>query len=235
MVRDLWDDAVVEGRSEPSLLLYRSHLLGSDLGVTNFGGGNTSAKILVEDPLTGDKVNVLWVKGSGGDLASMDLEGFSRLYQDKLVALEKRYPGRDREDEMVALLDYCVFPGNARAPSIDTALHALVPFAHVDHVHPDAVIAIAATRRSEAITREVFGGELGWLPWQRPGFDLAVRLRNLMRKSPNMRGAVLAGHGLIAWGKSSKGCYQNTIDLIRRAETYFAEHAGKAISLGCLP
>src|SRR6266852_4891883 len=129
MVRNLWYDAMADELSEPLLLLYRSHLLGSDLGVTNFGGGNTSAKIVVEDPLTGDKVNVLWVKGSGGDLASMDLEGFARLYHDKLVALEKRYPGRDGEDKMVPLLDYCAFPGNARAPSIDTPLHALVPFA----------------------------------------------------------------------------------------------------------
>ncbi len=194
--------------------------------MTNFGGGNTSAKVTMDDPLTGERVTVLWVKGSGGDLGSMEMSGFARLYQEKLLALENRYRGREHDDEMSAYLEYCAFPGNTRAASIDTPLHAFLPFSHVDHVHPDAVIAIAASRHSEAITREVFGGELGWLRWQRPGFDLGLRLRDLVRANPGIRGAVLAGHGLITWGETSKTCYQNTIESIRRADGWIAERVG---------
>ncbi len=222
MVRNLWDDAAAERLSEPETLLYRSHLLGSDLQVTNFGGGNTSAKLPMEDPLTGERATVLWVKGSGGDLGSIALAGFARLYLDKLLALEKRYRDRAHEDEMVAYLEYCAFAGSTCPASIDTPLHAFVPFAHVDHVHPDAVIAIAATRHSEALTKEVFTGDLGWLPWQRPGFDLGLRLRDLVRGNPGIRGAILAGHGLITWSDSSRACYRNTIETIRRAEEWLA-------------
>jgi rhamnulose-1-phosphate aldolase/alcohol dehydrogenase len=229
---DRWNDADAKALSEPGLLLYRSHLLGADLGVTNFGGGNTSAKIAAEDPLSGALVTVLWVKGSGDDLGSMDLSGFAKLYQDKLLALENRFRGREHEDELVPYFDYCAFAGSTRAASIDTPLHALLPFAHVDHVHPDSVIAIAAARHSEAITREVFGGELGWLRWQRPGFDLGLRLRDALRANPHIRGVVLAGHGLITWGETSKACYQNTIDTIRRAEGWLAERIGTAPAFG---
>jgi len=220
VVRDLWDDARAQRLSEPETLLYRSHLLGSDLQVTNFGGGNTSAKVPMEDPLTGERTTVLWVKGSGGDLGSMALSGFAKLYLDKLLALEKRCRGRENEDEMAAYLEYCTFARSTCAASIDTPLHAFLPFAHADHVHPDSVIAIAATRHSETITKEVFGGDLGWLAWQRPGFDLGLRLRDLVRANPGLRGAILAGHGLIAWGDSSAACYRNTIDTIRRAEQW---------------
>jgi rhamnulose-1-phosphate aldolase/alcohol dehydrogenase len=229
---DRWNDADAQALSEPELLLYRSHLLGADLGVTNFGGGNTSAKIEDVDPLSSQRVTVLWVKGSGDDLGSMDLSGFAKLYEDKIVALENRFRGRQHEDEIVPYFEYCAFAGSARAASIDTPLHALLPFAHVDHVHPDSVIAIAAARRSEALTREVFGGELGWIPWQRPGFDLGLRLRNAVGANPKIRGVVLAGHGLITWGDTSKACYRNTIDTIRRAEGWLVERIGTTPAFG---
>jgi rhamnulose-1-phosphate aldolase/alcohol dehydrogenase len=229
---DRWNDADAKGLSEPELLLYRSHLLGADLGVTNFGGGNTSAKIADVDPLSNERVTVLWVKGSGDDLGSMDLSGFAKLYQDKIVALENRFRGREHEDEIVPYFEYCAFAGSARSASIDTPLHSLLPFTHVDHVHPDSVIAIAAARHSETLTREVFGGELGWLPWQRPGFDLGLRLRDTVRANPKIRGVVLAGHGLITWGDTSKACYRNTIDTIRRAEGWLAERIGTAPAFG---
>jgi rhamnulose-1-phosphate aldolase/alcohol dehydrogenase len=229
---DRWNDADAKALSEPELLLYRSHLLGADLGVTNFGGGNTSAKLSDVDPLNNARVTVLWVKGSGDDLGSMDLSGFAKLYQDKLVALESRFRGREHEDELVPYFDYCAFAGSTRAASIDTPLHALLPFPHVDHVHPDSVIAIAASHHSEALTRQVFGGELGWLPWQRPGFDLGLRLRDAVHANPRTRGVVLAGHGLITWGDTSKACYQNTIETIRRAEAWLTERIGTAPAYG---
>jgi rhamnulose-1-phosphate aldolase/alcohol dehydrogenase len=232
VISDRWNDADAKALSEPDLLLYRSHLLGADLAVTNFGGGNTSAKIADVDPISGERVTILWVKGSGDDLGSMDLSGFAKLYQDKVAALEGRFRGREHEDEIVPYFDYCAFAGSTRAASIDTPLHALLPFAHVDHVHPDSVIAIAAARNSEAIAREVFKGELGWIPWQRPGFDLGIRLREVVRANPKIRGVVLAGHGLITWGDTSKACYRNTIDTIRRAEGWLAERIGAAPAFG---
>jgi rhamnulose-1-phosphate aldolase/alcohol dehydrogenase len=226
VISDRWNDADAEALSEPALLLYRSHLLGADLAVTNFGGGNTSAKIADVDPISNQRVTVLWVKGSGDDLGSMDLSGFARLYQEKIVALENRFRGCAHEDELVQYFDYCAFAGSTRAASIDTPLHALLPYAHVDHVHPDSVIAIAAARHSEAITRQVFDGEIGWLPWQRPGFDLGLQLRDVVRTNPKIRGVVLGGHGLITWGDTSKACYRNTIETIRRAEGWLADRIG---------
>ncbi len=232
MISDRWNDSDAKALSEPELLLYRSHLLGADLAVTNFGGGNTSAKIACDDPLSNERVTVLWVKGSGDDLGSMDLSGFAKLYQDKLAALENLFRGREHEDALVPYFDYCAFAGSTRAASIDTPLHALLPFAHVDHVHPDSVIAIAASRRGEQITREVFGGELGWIPWQRPGFDLGLKLRDTVRANPRIRGVVLASHGLVTWGDTSKACYKNTIDTIRRAEAFFAERIRNVTAYG---
>ena len=173
---DLWDDEHAASLDEPGQLLYRSNLLGGDLRITNFGGGNTSAKVAANDPLTGAPTKVLWVKGSGGDIGSMKLDGFSTLYLDKLLSLKSIYRGLEHEDEMVALYDHCTFNLNPRATSIDTPLHEFVPHAHVDHVHADAVIAIAASEKAEALTREIYGGELGFLPWQRPGFDLGLKL-----------------------------------------------------------
>ena len=171
---DLWDDEHAASLDDPGKLLYRSNLLGSDLRITNFGGGNTSAKLTANDPLSGVPTQVLWVKGSGGDIGSMKLDGFSTLYLDKLDSLKGLYRGVANEDEMVALFDHCTFNLNPRATSIDTTLHGFVPHRHVDHVHADAVIAIAASENAEALTKEIYGGELGFLPWQRPGFDLGA-------------------------------------------------------------
>lgn len=215
-----WSDEEAGGKSPEDLLLYRSNLLGSDLTVTNFGGGNTSAKLDARDPLTGDNVGVLWVKGSGGDIGSMKLDGFSTLYQDKLLGLEKLYRGPEHEDEMVGYLPHCTFALNPRAASIDTPLHSYLPFAHVDHVHPDAIIALAASSEGEAATRAIWGGAVGWLPWQRPGFDLGLKLRDHVAANPGLRGVMLAGHGIICWGDSAKACYDNTIALIVDAAGY---------------
>jgi len=215
-----WSDERAQQLTPSELLLYRSNLLGSDLTVTNFGGGNTSAKITDRDPLSGEPVTVLWVKGSGGDLGSMDSGGFSTLYLEKLLGLEKLYRGVAYEDEMVGYLPHATFNLNPRAASIDTPLHAYLPFAHIDHVHPDAIIALAASSGGEAATRDIWGGEIGWLAWKRPGFDLGLRLRDYVAKRPGLRGVMLAGHGIICWAENSKACYENTIDLIAKAATF---------------
>jgi rhamnulose-1-phosphate aldolase/alcohol dehydrogenase len=215
-----WSVADAAGKSPQELLLYRSNLLGADLTVTNFGGGNTSAKIIEKDPLTGEGVRVLWVKGSGGDIGSMKLDGFSTLYLDRLLGLEKLYRGVAQEDEMVGYLPHCTFNLNPRAASIDTPLHGFLSFAHIDHVHPDAIIALAASTGGEAATREIWGGKVGWLPWKRPGFDLGLRLRDLLAAQPDLRAVMLAGHGIICWGDTARSCYENTIGLITDAATY---------------
>jgi rhamnulose-1-phosphate aldolase/alcohol dehydrogenase len=227
MIADRWDESVAARQDEPGRLVYRSNLLGADPALTNFGGGNTSAKFEVEDPLTGEPATVLWVKGSGGDLGTIRANGFATLYQERLLVLEKVYRGLEHEDEMVAHLARCAFDPGGLAPSIDTPLHAFVPHAHVDHVHPDAVIAIAAARRGAGLTAEIFAGEVGWLPWQRPGFDLGLRLRDALREHPRWRGVVLGGHGLITWGADSRGCYASTIAIVRRAEEWLERHARK--------
>jgi rhamnulose-1-phosphate aldolase/alcohol dehydrogenase len=219
---DLWDDQKAAGMSEPERLLYRSNLLGSDLRITNFGGGNTSAKVRQKDPLSGKDVSVLWVKGSGGDLGSMKTDGFATLYLDRLQSLKGLYRGLEHEDEMVGYLPHCTFDLNPRAASIDTPLHAFVPKAHVDHMHPDAVIAIAASKDSERLTKEVFGGEIGWLPWQRPGFDLGLKLEAMATGQPALKGIVLAGHGLFTWGDTAKECYQETLRIIQKAADHLA-------------
>ena len=215
-----WDSALAASKSPEELLLYRSNLLGQDLTVTNFGGGNTSAKLEERDPLSGEAVTILWVKGSGGDLGSMALDGFATLYLNKLLGLEKLYRGVAAEDEMVGYLPHCTFNLNSRAASIDTPLHGYLPFAHVDHVHPDAIIAVAAAKGGEKATREIWGGEVGWLPWKRPGFDLGLRLRDYVANHPGLRGVMLAGHGVICWGDSAKSCYDNTVSLIAAAARY---------------
>jgi rhamnulose-1-phosphate aldolase/alcohol dehydrogenase len=222
LLANLWDDARAAGLDEAGLLLYRSNLLGSDLRITNFGGGNTSAKIAMTDPLTRQPVTVLWVKGSGGDIGSMKRDGFSTLYLDKLDSLKGLYRGLAYEDEMVGLFNHCTFDLNPRATSIDTALHGFVPHAHVDHVHADAVIAIAACSNAEELTREVFGGELGFLPWQRPGFDLGLKLGEMATKHPKYVGVVLGGHGLFTWGETSKAAYTTTLRIIQRAADWLA-------------
>jgi rhamnulose-1-phosphate aldolase/alcohol dehydrogenase len=229
-----WSATKAAAMGEADLLQYRSNLLGSDLAITNFGGGNTSAKIEQPDPLTGQHVKVLWVKGSGGDLGSMALGGFATLYLDKLIALETRYREGMHEDEMVGFLPHCIFGVNPRAPSIDTPLHAFLPFAHVDHMHPDAVIALAAATDGEAATRKIYDGSVGWLGWQRPGFDLGLRLRDMVRENPRLKGIVMASHGLISWGEDSRTCYENTLDLIALAAEFLNKRFGDRSAFGGL-
>jgi rhamnulose-1-phosphate aldolase/alcohol dehydrogenase len=218
-----WDEVHAATLDEPGRLLYRSHLLGADTRITNYGGGNTSAKVMQRDPLTGKDVEVLWVKGSGGDVGTMKLDGFATPYMEKLQHLKTLYRGERYEDEMVGYLPHCTFNLNPRAASIDTPLHAFIPYKHVDHMHPDAVIAIAAMKNSQAVTQKVFGDEIGWLPWRRPGFQLGLDLERFVKEHPKARGAVLAGHGLITWGNSARECYDVTLRAINRAVRWFAE------------
>jgi len=226
-----WDDGVAAAMSEPELLRYRSNLLGSDLRITNFGGGNTSAKVDMTDPLTGNQETVLWVKGSGGDLGSMGLDGFSTLYLSKLEQLKSLYRGLEHEDEMVGYLPHCTFNLNPRAASIDTPLHAYIPHRHVDHMHPDAVIAIACTKNSKELTGKVFGGEMGWIGWQRPGFDLGLKLEEIASSNPDLKGIILAGHGLFTWGDTSRECYETTLAILQRASDWLAAN-NKAEAFG---
>jgi len=227
---NLWDDAKAEGMSGPELLVYRSNTLGSDKRVTNYGGGNTSSKVWQKDPLSGKDVEVLWVKGSGGDSASIKLDGFATLYMDKLRALKGLYRGVEHEDEMVSYLPHCTFNLNPRAASIDTPLHAFVPKPCVDHMHPDAIIAIAAAKDSRAITKEVFGDAIGWLPWKRPGFELGMWLEKFCQENPDAKGVVLESHGLFTWGDTPKECYETTISVINQAIDWFERKSeGKAI------
>lgn len=227
-LENLWDDASAASMTEPEKLLYRSNLLGSDKRVTNYGGGNTSAKVMQADPLTGEEVEVLWVKGSGGDIGSMKMDGFSTLYMDKLRALKGKYRGLAHEDEMVGYLPHCTFALNPRAASIDTPLHAYVPKRHVDHVHSDAIIAIAASVNSKELTAEIFGGEIGWLPWKKPGYELGLWLEKLATENPGMRGAVLESHGLFTWADDAKDCYLTTLEIINKAAAWLEDRtAGK--------
>ena len=227
---NLWDDEKAASLSEPERLVYRSNTLGSDKRVTNYGGGNTSSKIRQKDPLTGEEVEVLWVKGSGGDSASIKLDGFATLYMDKLTALKGLYRGVEHEDEMVGYLPHCTFNLNPRAASIDTPLHAYVPRAHVDHMHPDAIIAIAAAKNSKALTREIFGDAIGWLPWKRPGFELGLWLEKFCKENPGAKGVILESHGLFTWGDTQKECYETTISTINQAIEWFEKKsAGESI------
>ena len=215
-----WDHVHAASLDEPAQLLYRSNLLGADKRITNYGGGNTSAKLQAADPLTGEPVTVLWVKGSGGDLGSMRLDGFATLYLDRLERLKGLYRGIAHEDEMVGYLPHCTFDLNPRAASIDTPLHAYLPYRHVDHVHPDAVIAIAASARSEELTREIYGDEIGWLAWQRPGFDLGLKLEAIAKANPHQVGCVLGGHGLFTWAEDGRTCYETTLRIIQHAQDW---------------
>nr|WP_321984544.1 bifunctional rhamnulose-1-phosphate aldolase/short-chain dehydrogenase [uncultured Lichenicoccus sp.] len=220
-----WDDAHTATLSPEALLLYRSNLLGSDKRVTNYGGGNTSSKLPMTDPLTGETVTVLWVKGSGGDIGTMKLDGFSTLYMDKLLQSQALYKGPEQEDEMVGLYPHLTFNLNPRATSIDTPLHGLIPIAHVDHVHPDAIIAIAASVDSRRLTREIFGGAIGWVPWRRPGFELGLWLQEFVAGNPDANGVVLEAHGLFTWGHTQKQCYETTIDTINHATAWLTRQS----------
>ncbi len=221
-LQNLWDDARAKAMSEPEKLLYRSNLLGTDKRITNYGGGNTSAKVMQPDPLSQDMVEVLWVKGSGGDVGSIRMDGFATLYMDKLRAIKGLYKGVAMEDEMVGLLSHCTFNLNVRAASIDTPLHAYVPRKHVDHMHPDAIIAIAASKNSKELTQEIFGDDIGWLPWKRPGYELGLWLEQFCRDNPNARGVVLESHGLFTWDDDAKACYNLTLEIIQKAMDWFA-------------
>ncbi len=231
-----WDDAHAARLNLVERLVYRSNLLGADGRITNTGGGNTSSKIGEPDPLTGDRVEVLWVKGSGGDLRTATRENFSSLYMDKLIALQQHYHGAPEhgpktaiEDAIVALYSHCTFNLNPRPSSIDTPLHAFVPYRHVDHMHPNAVIAIAAAEQSERLTREIYGDEVVWTPWQRPGFDLGLILERIVREHPRAKGVILGGHGLINWADDDKECYALTLTLIERAARFIdARDKGEA-------
>lgn len=229
-LEDRWDERAARGLDEPELLRYRSNLLGSDLRITNFGGGNTSSKISQPDPLTGNTEQVLWIKGSGGDLGSIQLSGLATLYLDKLRALENIYRGAAHEDEIVELYPLCTF-GKSQAPaSIDTPLHGFLPFAHVDHLHPDWAIALAASANGREKMEEfnrVFEHRLIWLPWQRPGFELAMMLRRAVAAHPGCEGAVLGGHGLFTWGDTQRECYENTISIIDQLGQFVLEHVEK--------
>ncbi len=214
-----WKDTF-NNQSKLKQLITRSNLLGADLKVTNFGGGNTSSKIFLKDPITKKMENILFVKGSGGDLGSIKEDGFASLYLDKFYSLKKIYRGPNYEDEMVSYYPMCTFNNNPRAASIDTPLHAYVPFPEVDHTHPDSIIALATMSNGRDVINKVYQGKVGWLNWQRPGFDLGLKMENLIKKNNDIMGIVLGHHGLFTWGNTNKECYSNSIQLIKKAQTY---------------
>lgn len=224
-VNYLWDDekAASFGDDQVALFLYRSNILGADLRITNYGGGNTSCKTIEKDPLTNEEVEVMWVKGSGGDIGTLTRKGIAGLYTERLRNLKNVYEGLEDEDRMVGLFDHCIYDLDSKAPSIDTPLHGLLPFRHIDHLHPDALIAVAAAKDSEAITKEIWGDTMGWVPWQRPGFDLGLQLEKCLNDNPGIRGIVLGSHGLFTWGDTSYECYINSLEVIETASEYIAK------------
>ncbi|MCW1962556.1 bifunctional aldolase/short-chain dehydrogenase [Chryseobacterium viscerum] len=220
----LWDEskAASFGNDQVALFLYRSNILGADLRITNYGGGNTSCKTIEKDPLTNEDVEVMWVKGSGGDIGTLTRKGIAGLYTERLRNLKNVYQGLADEDRMVGLFNHCIFDLDSKAPSIDTPLHGLLPFKHIDHLHPDALIAVAAAKDSEKITKEIWGDTMGWVPWQRPGFDLGLQLEKCLNDNPGIRGIVLGSHGLFTWGDTSYECYINSLEVIEMASEYIA-------------
>jgi rhamnose utilization protein RhaD (predicted bifunctional aldolase and dehydrogenase)/NAD(P)-dependent dehydrogenase (short-subunit alcohol dehydrogenase family) len=226
-LNDRWEERVAASLDAAELLRYRSNLLGSDLRITNFGGGNTSSKIADTDPLDGSTKTVLWIKGSGGDIGSMQRTGFATLYLDKVLALDGKYRGVGAEDEMVGLYPLCAFGNNNVAASIDTPLHAFLPFKHIDHLHPDWGIALAAAANGREKMEEFnhkYAHKLIWVPWQRPGFELAMMIREAVKKSPGSDGIVLGGHGLFTWGDTQRECYVNTITIIDQLGRFVSDH-----------
>ena len=212
-------------------LIERSNRLGADRRNTNYGGGNTSAKGSLPDPTSGDAVTVMWVKGSGGDLGTLTAGGLSTLRLDKIRSLKDVYEGVEHEDEMHQLLDHCLFGPGGAAPSIDTSMHGLIEEDHVDHLHPDSVIALAAASDGESLTKECFGGELGWVDWRRPGFELALEVERLRQENPNLKGVVMGGHGLTTWASTSEEVEQTSFEMIARAAAFIESH-GKDEPLG---
>ena len=229
----LWDDAKAAAMAgdEVALFIYRSNLLGADLRLTNYGGGNTSVKIIDKDPLTGNETEVMWIKGSGGDIGTLKKSGCAALYMDRLLNLENVYRGIQHEDEMVELFNHCIFDLASKAPSIDTPLHGFLPFKHIDHLHPDAAIAIAAAKDGKKITEELFNGEIGWVGWQRPGFDLGLKLRACLNeaaaKGITLKGIMLGSHGLFTWGDTAYSSYINTLEVIEKCAQYLEDNFGK--------
>src|SRR3954467_1545831 len=225
----LWDDKVaasIEG-DEAALLIYRSNLLGADLRLTNYGGGNTSCKAIAKDPLTGKETEVMWIKGSGGDLGTLKKSGLAALYVDRLRNLENVYRGIQFEDEMVQLFNHAIFDLESKAPSIDTPLHGFLPFKHIDHLHPDAAIAVAASKDGEQIVNSLFKGTLGWVGWQRPGFDLGLKMKQCVDENPGIRGIMLGSHGLFTWGNTAFESYINTLEVIERCAQYLEGNYGR--------
>ena len=225
----LWDEkqAAALAGDEVALLVYRSNLLGADLRLTNYGGGNTSCKAMAKDPLTGAETEVMWVKGSGGDLGTMKRNGLAALYVDRLRSLKNIYRGIEHEDEMVELFNHCIYDLSSKAPSIDTPLHSFLPFKHIDHLHPDAAIAIAAAKDGKKITQELFSGSIGWVEWQKPGFDLGLKLKQCLDENPGIRGIMLGSHGLFTWGDTAYESYINTLEVIERCAEYLEDNYGK--------
>src|SRR5437016_8096138 len=231
-LKDLWDhkEADALDGNELALLRYRSNILGADLRITNFGGGNTSSKISLPDPFTGKPVRVLAVKGSGGDLGSIQESGFALLYLDRLEELKKIYKGEAHEDEVVGYYPLSAFGENKVAASIDTPLHAFLPFNHVDHLHPDWAIALAASANGKRKVDEfnrTFGRKIAWLPWQRPGFELARLLEQAVKDNPGCDGLILASHGLFTWGHTQRECYLNSVRTIDQMGEFILQHQAK--------
>ncbi len=225
----LWDEATAASMAgdEVALLVYRSNLLGADLRLTNYGGGNTSCKAMAKDPLTGNETEVMWVKGSGGDLGTMKRNGLAALYVDRLRSLKNIYRGIEHEDEMVELFNHCIYDLQSKAPSIDTPLHCFLPFKHIDHLHPDAAIAIAAAKDGKKITQELFGGTIGWVNWQRPGFDLGLKLKQCLDENHGIKGIMLGSHGLFTWGNTAYESYINTLEVIETCSEFIQQSIKK--------
>jgi rhamnulose-1-phosphate aldolase/alcohol dehydrogenase len=225
----LWDEqkAAALAGDEVGLLIYRSNLLGADLRLTNYGGGNTSCKAMAKHPLTGEETEIMWVKGSGGDIGTLKRSGLAALYMDRLLSLKNIYRGIAHEDEMVELFNHCIYDLSSKAPSIDTALHGFLPFKHIDHLHPDAAIAIAAAKDGRKITQELFNGSIGWVEWQKPGFDLGLQLKQCLDENPGIRGIMLGSHGLFTWGNTAYESYVNTLEVIERCAAHLEDHYGK--------
>ncbi|MBK0382885.1 bifunctional aldolase/short-chain dehydrogenase [Pedobacter sp. SD-b] len=225
----LWDDAEAAklAGDEVALLIYRSNMLGADLRLTNYGGGNTSCKAMAKDPLTGKETEIMWIKGSGGDIGTLKKSGLAALYVDRLRSLKNVYRGIDHEDEMVELFNHCIYDLASKAPSIDTPLHGFLPFKHIDHLHPDAAIAIAAAKDGEKITQELFNGAIGWVPWQKPGFDLGLQLKECLDKNPGIKGIMLGSHGLFTWGDTAYESYVNTLEVVEKCAEYLEQNYGK--------
>jgi len=225
----LWDDTAAEkfGDDEVGLLIYRSNLLGADLRLTNYGGGNTSCKVMAKDPLSGAETEVMWIKGSGGDIGTLKKSGLAALYVDRLRSLKNVYRGVEHEDEMVELFNHCIYDLSSKAPSIDTPLHGFLPFKHIDHLHPDAAIAIAASSDGRQITQDLFNGQIGWVDWKKPGFELGLQLKQCLDENPGIRGIMLGSHGLFTWGDTAYESYVNTLEVIEICAAYLEENYGK--------